>query len=233
VVSEKELSESSGGLSRAAALRLSQYLRCLSSLGGFGTVSSSQLAVSVGVSDAQVRRDLAAIGHLGQRGVGYDSVALSAMIRRTLGIDREWRAVLVGVGNLARALLKYRGFRDQGFTIVGLFDSADEKIGSEVEGLPVCSIQELRSEVTRLGAELGVIAVPSESAQSVAEALVGAGVKGLLSFAPMMLRVPPQVRVVSVDLAIQFEQLAFLVSDREDVRVELKGESVNNSVNGG
>jgi redox-sensing transcriptional repressor len=210
-VTQRRAVEPSGQLSRATAERLSHYLRCAIHHPAGSPLSSSRLASEVGVSDAQVRRDLAALGHLGQRGVGYDAAALAAAIRHTLGTDRGWRAVLVGVGNLARALLRYRGFRDQGFEIVGLFDIAAEKIDHDVEGLRVHPVRELVERVGVLKAELGVISVPSEAAQSVADGLVRAGVKGLLSFAPTVLRVPPAIQVVNVDLAIQFEQLAFLV----------------------
>ena len=199
-------------LSRATAQRLSQYLRCL---GGpdraAGTVSSLDLARSVGVSAAQVRRDLAALGHLGQRGVGYDPAGLATAIRRTLGIDRTWRAVIVGVGNLARALLRYRGFRDQGFEIVGLFDADPAKIGQSLDGLVVEDVTAVPARVAELRAELGVLTTPSESTQAVADALVAAGVRGLLNFAPVLLRTPPTVQSVTVDLAIQLEQLAFMV----------------------
>lgn len=197
------------GLSKAAAIRLSQYLRCIPS--GSDTVSSSHLADFVGVSDAQVRRDIAALGHLGQRGVGYDALALKLAIRQTLGIDRNWNAVLVGVGNLARALLRYQGFRKQGFEIVALFDSDVSKIGKMVEGLQVLPLEQMAVRVKAANVELGVISVPSDAAQSVADVLVNAGVKGLLNFAPIMLKVPESVSIVSVDLSVQFEQLAFLI----------------------
>jgi len=205
-------SEPEARLSRATAQRLSLYLRCLGSgARNGGTVSSVDLARAVGVSAAQVRRDLAALGHLGRRGVGYDAAGLATAIRRTLGIDRPWRAVLVGVGNLARALLRYRGFRDQGFLIVGLFDNDPAKVGQTVEGLLVEPTSTIPARVPALRAELGVLTVPSESAQALADALTAAGVRGLLNFAPVLLRTPATVRVVTVDLAIQLEQLAFLV----------------------
>ncbi len=207
--------DTDGRLSRAAAQRLSQYLRCVLGVARTGgTVSSEDLAQAVGVSAAQVRRDLAALGHLGQRGVGYEAVALAAAIRKTLGIDRLWKAVLVGVGNLARALLRYRGFRDQGFEIVALFDTDPSKIGQEVEGLIVQPATSIATRVRELGAELGVLTIPSEPAQGIADTLIDAGVKGLLNFAPVLLRTPPHVKVVTVDLAIQLEQLAFLVHFR-------------------
>jgi redox-sensing transcriptional repressor len=199
-------------LSRAAAQRLSLYLRCVACWPADGEkVSSSRIAEAVGVSDAQVRRDLAALGHLGQRGVGYDARELATAIRTALGIDRPWKAVLVGVGNLGRALLKYQGFRAQGFEIVGLFDSDPAKVGQDVEGHKVESITTLPERVVALGAELGVLTVPAETAHTVAEALVAAGVRGILNFAPVVLKLPRRVRLVTVDLAIQLEQLAFQV----------------------
>lgn len=199
-------------LSRAAAQRLSLYLR---SLGAWkengGKVSSGRIAAAVGVSDAQVRRDLAALGHLGQRGIGYDPRELASAIRAALGIDRTWRAVLVGVGNLARALLRYQGFRAQGFEIVGLFDADPAVVGQVVEGLEVEVAARVRERVGTLQAELGVITVPGEVAQSVADVLAEAGVRGILNFAPVVLRLPQHVRLVTVDLTIQLEQLAFLI----------------------
>jgi redox-sensing transcriptional repressor len=199
-------------LSRAAAQRLSLYLRFLAGCpADGGKVSSGQIAVAVGVSDAQVRRDLAALGNLGQRGIGYDPRELAAAIRAALGIDRTWRAILVGVGNLARALLRYQGFRAQGFEIVGLFDNDPAKIGRVIEGLPVEATDRLAERVPALGAEMAVLTVPADTAQPVADALAAAGVRGILNFAPVLLRLPPRVRLVTVDLAIQLEQLAFLV----------------------
>lgn len=199
-------------ISRAAAQRLSLYLRCVADWPPDGDkVSSSRIAEAVGVSDAQVRRDLAALGHLGQRGVGYDARELATAIRTALGIDRPWRAVLVGVGNLGRALLKYQGFRAQGFEIVGLFDSDPEKVGTEVEGLTVEPVAVLVERVAALRTELGVLTVPGDTAHAVAEALVAAGVRGILNFAPVVLKLPSRVRLVTVDLSIQLEQLAFQI----------------------
>jgi redox-sensing transcriptional repressor len=128
-----------------------------------------------------------------------------------LGIDRAWRIALAGVGNLARALLRYRGFRDQGFRIVALFDSDPAKVGQVVDGLAIHPPERMTSVIAATGAELGVLSVPSEAAQRVADDLVAAGVQGILNFAPVVLRLPPTVRLVSVDLTVQLEQLAFLV----------------------
>ncbi len=208
-------------VSRVAAHRLSLYLRCLSDWSANqDTVSSGRIAAAVGVTDAQVRRDLASLGHLGQRGIGYESQALAAAIRVALGIDRTWNAVLVGVGNLARALLRYQGFRSQGFKIVGLFDSDKNKVGQNVEGLKVESVEDLSRRVGKLGAEIGIVTVPGEFAQKVTDSLVAGGVRGILNFAPVVLRLPSQISLVTVDLAIQLEQLAFLVQHGDSQSTE-------------
>ena len=199
--------------SRASVGRLSLYLRHLEGLlrDGAATVSSGQLGEPLGVTDAQVRKDLAYLGHLGQPGIGYPTQELMAAIRHALGVDRSWTVALVGVGNLVRALLRYRGFRQRGFRIVALFDADVEKIGQQVDGLTIHALDEISAVIAATGAELGVLTVPSESAQAVADALVAAGVRGILNFAPTILRLPPRVSLVSVDLTVQLEQLAFLV----------------------
>lgn len=200
-------------LSRASVGRYSLYLRHLERflLEGEPTVSSSRLGEALGITDAQVRKDLALLGHLGQPGIGYPTLELSDALRQRLGVDRTWSAVVVGIGNLARALLRYKGFGRQGFRFVGLFDTAADKLGTQVEGLTVRPLTDLAQVVLQQQAELGVLAVPAEAAQSVADALVAAGIRGILNFAPVLLRVPPGIQVVAVDLAVQLEQLAFLV----------------------
>ncbi|MFL5343102.1 MAG: redox-sensing transcriptional repressor Rex [Gemmataceae bacterium] len=211
---------SQAGLSRASAGRLSLYLRCLEGFkrDGVAKISSGQLGEAVGVSDAQVRKDLAGLGSLGQPGIGYATPDLIAAIRRTLGIDREWKAVLVGVGNLARALLRYRGFQQQGFQLVALCDSDPTKVGQVVDGLTVRQLADLAGVVSETGAELGILTVPAEAAQGVADQLAAAGVRGILNFAPAVLKMPPGVSLVTVDLTVQLEQLAFLVQWSADGR---------------
>jgi redox-sensing transcriptional repressor len=208
--------EATGGdvrVSRASAVRLSLYLRWLEgdAREGSSKVSSGQLGEAVGVSDAQVRKDLASLGPLGHPGIGYATQELIAAIRRALGIDREWRVALVGVGNLARALLRYRGFEQRGFRIVALFDADPTKVGQHVDGLEVHDVSQMPAVIAATGAELGLVAVPSEAAQVVADALVAAGIRGVLNFAPVVLRLPPSVSLVAVDLTVQMEQLAFLI----------------------
>jgi redox-sensing transcriptional repressor len=211
--SDRAANEAEPRLSRASVGRLSLYLRRLEMLLRDGTtkVSSGTLGESLGVTDAQVRKDLAYLGHLGHPGVGYAAPELIGAIRRALGVDREWLAALAGVGNLGRALLRYRGFADRGFRIVALFDADPAKIGQRVEGLEVHSPDAMAELLPALGVELGVLTTPAESAQASADAMAAAGVRGLLTFAPGVLRRPAGVNVVSVDLTVQLEQLAFLV----------------------
>lgn len=207
------MSGSEPRLPRASVGRLSLYLHRLEAFLRAGTtkVSSGELGEALGITDAQVRKDLAHLGNLGHPGVGYPARELTTAIRRALGIDREWRVALAGVGNLARALLRYRGFQQQGFRIVALFDADALKIGQCVEGLEIHAPRQMPAVIGATGAELGVLTVPAEFAQAVADGLVAAGIRGLLNFAPVVLRLPPGVSLVSVDLTVQLEQLAFLV----------------------
>src|SRR5262245_60248282 len=166
-------------LSRASVQRFSLYLRHLErwKQGGLEIVSSSQLGDALGINDAQVRKDLAYLGNLGQPGIGYYTQEVITVLRHRLGVDRQWSAVVVGVGNLARALLRYGGFGQQGFQFVGLFDADPQKIGQKIEGLEVHSPDEMREVITQTKAELAVVAVPADRAQQVADALVAAGIK--------------------------------------------------------
>src|SRR5439155_6323969 len=128
----------------------------------------------LGVTDTQVRKDLASLGNLGHPGVGYAAPELVTAIRRTLGLDREWAVALVGVGNLARALLRYHGFVERGFRIVALFDTDPGKIGQRLDGLEIQSPEQMKQVIAVTGAQLGVMTVPTEAAQTVADALVAA-----------------------------------------------------------
>jgi redox-sensing transcriptional repressor len=200
-------------LSRASVQRFSLYLRYLErwKQENLTIVSSSQLGEALGINDAQVRKDLAYLGSLGQPGVGYYTQEVITALRQRLGVDRTWLAVVIGVGNLARALLRYRGFTQQGFQFVALFDADPHKVGQTVEGLIVHHPDKLAEVLAATKAELAVVAVPAEMAQGVADALVATGIKGILNFAPITLRLPAHVSLIAVDLAVQLEQLAFLV----------------------
>ena len=203
-------------ISKPAARRLSQYLRTLQArLDGDASttrVSSRELGEQAGVADAQVRKDLASFGAGGQPGVGYQVRALHDGLRRALGLDKPWRAVLVGAGNIGRALLAYPRFGEEGFDLVAVFDRASAVVGRRVAGHAVQPMSNLQEAVRRSGAQLGIVAVPHEEAQDVADALVRAGIQGVLNFAPRALRLPAHVAVVAVDFTEALERLAFEAS---------------------
>ncbi|HUY89804.1 MAG TPA: redox-sensing transcriptional repressor Rex [Pirellulales bacterium] len=201
---------------KAVVSRLSLYLRELEHLvrDGHETTSSHRLGGMLGFSDAQVRKDLAYFGHFGYPGIGYRCDELISAIKRILGTDQEWQAVLVGVGNLGRALLGYRGFQQRGFRVVAAFDTDPSKVGSRIEGLQVQHLDRLPEIARAHRIRLGMIAVPSAAAQIVADRLVAVGVEGILNFAPVTIVLPPTVQQVGVDLAIELEQLAFSVVNR-------------------
>ena len=196
--------------------RLSLYLRELQHLvrEGKATISSNQLGKLLGFTDAQVRKDLAYFGHFGHPGIGYRCDELISAIRRILGTDRTWTVTMVGVGNLGRALLRYRGFASQGFHVVAAFDRDDRVVGSTIEGIPVYAMNDIGAKVRQLRIQLGMITVPAPEAQRVADQLVSAGITGIVNFAPVTLSLPPDISLVGVDLTTELEQLAFSVANR-------------------
>lgn len=200
--------------------RLSLYLRELQHLvrAGRNTVSSSQLAELFGFTDAQVRKDLAYFGHFGHPGIGYRCDELVAEIRRILGTDRQWTVTMVGVGNMGRALLRYKGFAAQGFQIVAAFDRDSRVFGTKIEGIPVYDVAQLGEIVRQQHIQLGMITVPATEAQSAADQLVHAGISGIVNFAPVALSLPEHVGLVGVDLTTELEQLAFSVANRTRTR---------------
>ncbi len=201
---------------KAVVARLSLYLRELQRLEAAGqqTISSAQLGTLLGFSDAQVRKDLGFFGQFGYPGVGYRCDELIRAMRDILGTNHVWPVVMVGVGNLGQALLGYRGFARQNFRIVSAFDCDPAKVGGTINGIPVRHVDELADVVRREQIRLGLIVVPAERAQEAADRLVAAGVEGIVNFAPVTLSLPPQVQLVSVDLAIELEQLSFAVTSK-------------------
>ncbi|MDB5350243.1 MAG: AT-rich DNA-binding protein [Planctomycetota bacterium] len=198
---------------KAVIGRVSLYLRQLeaSQRQGQPTISSSQLGAALGIGDAQVRKDLAFFGQFGYPGIGYRIEELIAALRRILGIDRIWPTAMIGLGNLGRALIKYRGFRSRGFHIVALFDNDPKKMGQTHSGLTVRPLEDLARTTSELGIELAILSVPAEAAQRVADQIVACGILGILNFAPVPLNVPPTVGVMAVDLSVQLEHLAYKV----------------------
>lgn len=201
---------------KAVVNRLSLYLRAIQYLmaDGQDTVSSIQLGTRLGLTDAQVRKDLAFFGQFGYPGIGYRCDELVGQIKRIVGTDRTWNVCLVGLGNLGSALISHRGFAQQGFSIAAVFEVEPEKIGQTVEGVTVHDFDELATVVAEKEIKLGIIAVPAKAAQNVTDALVAAGVEGILNFAPVTICVPENVSKVAVDLAIELEKLTFAVVNR-------------------
>ena len=158
------------------------------------------------------QRHLAFFGQFGHPGIGYRIDELIDTLRHILGIDHEWPLALVGLGNLGRALLRYRGFRTRVFHVVALFDNDPAKIGQQHEGLVVEPIESLRKAVAPRKIRLAILCVPTEAAcTSVADLLVASGIGGILNFAPVPLIVPTHVNLVPVDLSVQLENLAYKV----------------------
>jgi len=194
--------------------RLSIYSRflCQISKKGVITTSSIDIAQGVGVSPAQVRKDLAYFGEFGTRGVGYNVEDLYNNILKILGLNKHWKVVLVGAGNLGKALCIYDGFKERGFDIVGVFDNDPKKIGSEVNNLEIMPIKVLPNIVKKNQVEIGIITVPGEYAQDIADLLIESGVTTLLNFAPKVLFVPNNVIVRNVDLSVNLEILTFNIT---------------------
>ncbi len=195
----------------ATVARLPAYLRTLDAVAAEGCLltSSEELATRTGVQPALLRKDLSFLGTYGRRGVGYDVPHLREQIGRVLGLAVPQRVVVVGVGNLGRALAGYPGIPQRGFTLVGLVDVDPGVVGTVVAGLPVRHLDTLAELVAAQGATIGVITTPAAAAQHVADLLVAAGISGILTFAPAVLRVPDDVDVRSVDVASELQILAF------------------------
>lgn len=209
-------------LSDATISRMPLYLRELVQLERAGQirVQSGVLARRLGLNDAQVRKDLSAFGQLGQRGVGYEVRGLIETIQSTLGGDRSWKMILVGVGNLGTALSGYRGFEQHGFKLVGAFDNNPNKIGQRLGQLTVQPLQSMDEFVRNEKVELAILAVPATEAPGVVQRLELAGVTGILNFAPAAVSPPKSTStVVNVDLAVEMQRLAYAVlRSKEDGR---------------
>ncbi len=191
--------------------RLPVYLRSLVDMAeqGATTVSSETLAEASGVNSAKVRKDLSYLGSYGTRGVGYDVAYLIHQIRRELGLTQHWRVLIAGVGNLGHALANYRGFSERGFRVVGLVDSDPGKIGTQVDGMTVRPVKDLPELVRDGEVAIGLICTPAPAAQSTADAMVAAGIRSILNFAPALVTVPEGVSLRKVDLSIELQILSF------------------------
>ena len=191
--------------------RLSDYHRILEDLERSGTevVSSARLAALAGTNPAQIRKDLSYFGSFGKRGSGYRVTELRASILEILGLHRRWKVALAGAGNLGQALFAYKEFGRYGFDIVAIFDIDAEKIGKQVDGVAISSLDDCAEVVARTGVELCVVATPAAAAQTVVEKLSRAGVRGFLNFAPRQVETPDRVELRNVNITIELEGLTF------------------------
>lgn len=208
---------SPAGIPDATVARLPLYLRALDELAERGTdvCSSEHLATAAGVNSAIVRKDLSHLGSYGTRGVGYDVRFLAGHIAAVVGQTQPWPVVIVGAGHLGKALAAYQGFGARGVKVAAVVDADPELIGTVVGGHEVLSIEDLPAIVERDAVSLGIIATPPGAAQSVADALVAAGISSILNFAPTALRVPAEVDLRQVDVAAELQILGYHAHRRQ------------------
>ncbi len=197
--------------------RLSIYLRFLEEFEGRGlaTVSSDELARRGGTTSAQVRKDLSFFGSFGKRGLGYSVPELATSLRGILGLEKDWRVVIVGAGKIGAALAQYGGFRQRGFHIIGAYDTNPDKVGRTLAGATIRSMDSFERDVAEGAPDIAVLAIPSERAQEVLDRIVSAGIKAVLNFAPAQLTAPLDVTVKTVNMAMELEGLSFALTNRD------------------
>lgn len=199
----------------ATVVRLPLYLRCLTGLDRreIRTLSSYELARYVGTNAAKLRKDLSYLGKLGVRGVGYDVRELYKHITKHLGLNKERKVIVVGIGKLGSSLLGYKAFSEKAFKIVGAFDKDPKKIDEQIDGFVVKHLDDLEEVVKEVGGiDIGIITVPPAAAQTVADKMVAAGIGAILNFAPVHLEVPDHVSLRYVDLTVELQILSFFRS---------------------
>jgi redox-sensing transcriptional repressor len=208
------------GIPEATIARLPLYLRALYALADRDTasVSSEELAKAAGVNSAKLRKDLSHLGSYGTRGVGYDVDYLIYQVSRELGLTQDWPVIIIGAGNLGRALANYGGFATRGFRVAAMIDADPQVIGTQIAGHCVYGTADIERVVASHGVMIGAITAPAAAAQGICDRLVAAGVTSILNFAPVVLRVPEGVDVRKVDLSIELQILAFHAQRRSAVK---------------
>ena len=198
--------------------RLSLYYRCIEKIiettekREFKIISSSEIAEMTGFNPAQIRRDLAYFGEFGKRGLGYPLVDLSEALKKILGLNKKWSIIIAGAGNLGQALVKYKGFKKRGFIIKGLFDNSPLTINKKINNILIYDIEEIEKFIRINKIKIGLLTVPASVAQEVAEKMVRGGIKSILNFAPVHIKLPPEIKIHNVDLSIEFEELTYYLS---------------------
>jgi len=191
--------------------RLPVYTRALALLEDEGreVVNSQELGERLGVTPAQIRKDLSYFGRFGKQGRGYNVQKLLDELRRILGLNRQWRMALVGIGRLGRAILGYEGFTPQGFRIVEAFDSDADTIGTEISGLVIKDTADLEEVLNKNRVDVGIVAVPGETAQGVIDALVRCGVRAILNYAPIAAHTPRGVHIKRIDPVLALQGMTY------------------------
>lgn len=198
--------------------RLPVYLRTLKLLVSHGqsVTSSQELGELLGISSAQIRKDLSHFGEFGKQGTGYNISYLCSQLEEILKVNGVWPVVLVGAGYLGHALVSYNGFENRGFRIVSVFDGAPEKVGRKLGQVTIEAMEQIPTTIGRYHCQIAIIAVPAEAAQDVADRLIDAGVKSILCYAPITLTVPKHVRVEYIDPVIQLQHMTFYLEKDPD-----------------
>lgn len=201
-------------IAESTVRRLSLYLRFLEDYRRLGleTISSGNLAALGGTTSAQVRKDLSFFGSFGTRGLGYSVNALAHRIREILGLEREWRVIIVGAGKIGAALAQYKGFGHRGFRVVGIYDLDVARVGQPLDGIVVNDQKDLERDIKLLKADIVLIAVPPEAAQPLVDRVTKAGIRAVLNFAPAPLHAPDGVTLRSVDMALELEILSYALT---------------------
>ena len=191
--------------------RLPVYLRALLQMNQENrqVTNSQELGERLGISAAQIRKDLSQFGEFGKQGTGYNIEFLAKQLREILKVNRVWEVAIVGAGDIGRALAGYNGFSERGFHIQMIFDNKPEKIGSQMGEFAIKDIKTMKAEIAAAGIKMAMIAVPAAQAQAVADQLVEAGVKAILSYAPVNLNVPSGVRVQNIDPSIHLQRMTY------------------------
>jgi len=199
------------GIPEIVVRRLPLYARALQwlLLEGVAIISSAELGARLGMTPAQIRKDLSYFGEFGKQGMGYDVKFLFDQLRQILGVDREWLVALVGVGDLGHAIARYGGFTRRGFKIAALFDKDPKKIGQQIGELEIISVDKLPMVVRGLRIQIGILAVPASEAQAVCDQMVSAGIRGILNYAPIHLHTPKDVFVSYNDPVVSLQSMTY------------------------
>ena len=191
--------------------RLPVYLRALQHMSdsGLKTTSSQELGEHVGISAAQIRKDISQFGEFGKQGTGYSIAYLLDKLREILKVDRLWDVIIVGAGDMGHALARYQGFADRGFNVVMIFDNDKEKIGQKIGNFKIEDTANLAEKVKSAGIRIAMLTIPAPVAQETADKLVQAGVKAILNYAPITLSVPDNVKVQYIDPATHLQRMTY------------------------